>query len=156
MEEFLIASNKPWLIVRLCKVFDINYQDGTLITNWLDSLRAGKLILCADDQFIAPTYIADLCKAIEHLINKGKTGIYHSCSPEILSRFAMGLKIAQYFQADQSLIHKCSIFDFKFTEPRSCHNTLNPTKLIADLNFNFSTMESCFKKISTKYEQHIT
>jgi dTDP-4-dehydrorhamnose reductase len=156
VEEFLIASNKPWLIVRLCKVFDVNYQDHTLVTNWLDSLRGGNLIKCATDQFIAPTYITDLCRAIESLICTGKTGVYHACSPEIFSRFDLGLKVAQYFQIDQKKVEKCSIFDFNFIEPRSSQNTLNPHKFISELDFNFSTMESCLEKISANYEHHIT
>ena len=86
----------------------------------------------------------------------GKTGVYHACSPEIFSRFDLGLKVAQYFQIDQKKVEKCSIFDFNFIEPRSSQNTLNPHKFISELDFNFSTMESCFEKISANYEHHIT
>ena len=153
VEEFLIASNNPWLIVRLCKVFDVNYQDRTLITSWLDLLRAGNPIKCAEDQFIAPTYIADVCKAIGGLVCAGKTGIYHACSPETFSRFDLGIKVAQYFQAGLKAVEKCSIVDFNFVEPRPRYSTLNPKKLITELGFNFSTMKSCFEKISTNYEQ---
>ena len=153
VEEYLIASNKPWLIVRLCKVFDIFYQDHTLVTSWLDSLQTGNSIKCADDQFIAPTYVADICKAIEGLVRANKKGIYHICSPEIFSRYDLGVKIAQYFQIDQKAIEKCSISDFNFIEPRSFHNTLNPKKLMVELCFNFSTMDSCLEKISNNYKQ---
>jgi dTDP-4-dehydrorhamnose reductase len=153
VEKFLIASNKPWLIIRLCKVFDVGFKDRTLLTNWLDSLRAGQSIKCASDQLISPTYILDVCKAIENIITKGKTGIYHACSPEIFSRFDLGLKVAKYFQIDPKKVGRCSIFDFSFIEPRSCHSTLSPKKLTTDLGFNFSTMVTCFEKISINYEQ---
>jgi len=152
VEKFLIDSKKPWLIVRLCKVFDVKYKDCTLITSWLDSLREGKTIKCADDQFISPTYIVDLCKAIESLIRIGKTGVYHACSPQIFSRFELGIKVAQFFQIDQEAVEKCSISDFSFIEPRSSFSTLNPQKLISELDFNFSTMENCFDKILYNYE----
>jgi dTDP-4-dehydrorhamnose reductase len=153
VEDFLISSSKPWLIVRLCKIFDIIYQDHTLITGWMDKLQAGKSIKCADDQFIAPTFVTDICKAIEGLIIAGKTGIFHVSSPEIYSRFELGVKVAQYFQIDQKAIEKCSIFDFNFIEPRSCHNTLNAKKLMDEISFNFSTLESSLEKISNNYKQ---
>jgi dTDP-4-dehydrorhamnose reductase len=154
VEEFLIASNKPWLIIRLCKVFDINLKDHTLLTSWLDSLQGGTSIKCASDQYISPTYVLDLCKAVEGLINMGKTGIYHACSPETFSRYDLGLKVAQYFQIDQKKVEKCSIADFSFIEPRSSYNTMNPEKLISELDFQFSTMDTCLEQISSKYEQH--
>lgn len=152
VEKFLIESNKPWLIVRLCKVFDVKYEDNTLITSWLDSLRVGDSIKCANDQFISPTYVVDVCKSIESLIDGGKTGIYHVCSPETFSRFSLGIKVAKYFQIDQNKVKKCSISDFNFIEPRSMYNTLNPQKLIFELNTSFCSMESCLENIFSNYK----
>ena len=153
VEEFLSASNNPWLIIRLCKVFDVDFKGRTLVTDWLDSLQAGHSIKCASDQHISPTYVLDICKAIERIITTGKAGMYHVCSPEIFSRFDLGLKVVKYFQIDPQKVERCSIFDFSFIEPRPCHSTLSPKKLTAELGFNFSTMTSCFEKIAFNYDQ---
>ena len=64
IEDFLINGNNKFLIIRLAKIFGTEKDDGTLLTSWLNQLKGGEEIFCAEDQFFCPTHIDDLVKAL--------------------------------------------------------------------------------------------
>ena len=152
IENYLKFSKSESVIIRLTKVFDVNFQGRTLITSWLDSLLAEEEILCASDQFISPTYVADVCRAIELLIKNKRGGVYHVCSPITLSRYDLGLKVSNYFGFKKERVRKCSILDFKFSEPRSSYSTLSVKKIQEEYNFTATPFEKSLELIKLNYK----
>ena len=152
-ENYLRASRKPWMVLRLSKVFDVEYGDGTLITSCLDSLLSGRFIRSATDQFVAPVWVDDVCRAIDLLINKNMHGIFHISSPQVISRFELSVEIAKYFGLDPSLIQACRISDLNFIESRASHYNMNSNKL-RSLGFKYTVLEKSFQAISKNYSIH--
>ena len=152
-ENQLRASQNPWLILRLSKVYDVEYQDKTLITSCLDSLLSGQSIRRATDQFIAPVYVGDVCRAIDFLIQEKKRGVFHISSPQVISRYELSSRIAKYFELDPALVQACRISDFKFIEPRALHYNIDSSKL-QSLGFEYTSLEKLFQVISQKYSGH--
>jgi dTDP-4-dehydrorhamnose reductase len=151
-ENQLRAGQKPWLILRLSKVYDVGYQDKTLITSCLDTLLSGQSIRGATDQFIAPIYVGDLCRVVNFLMQEKKRGIFHISLPQAISRKKLSTRIAEYFELDPGLVEACRISDFKFIESRGLHYHLNSNKL-QSLGFEYTSIEKSFEFIEMNYRK---
>jgi len=153
VENYLRKHNsRSWMVLRMSKVFDVHYQDGTLLTNWLDSLLLNNEIKCAYDQYISPTYVSDICFVIVNLINSDKNGIYNVCSPIRITRFDLAKLLAKYMELNSNLLRKCSILNMNFIEPRNLNCTLNANKIAYELGFKFSPIEKCLGLIHENYK----
>ena len=151
-ENYLRASENPWLIFRLSKIYDVEYRDDTLITSCLDSLLSGKPVRGATDQFIAPVYVGDVCRAVDFLIQGKKRGLFHISSPQVVSRYELCASIADYFGLDSSLVHPCRFSDFNFIESRAAHYHLCSRKL-QSLSFKYVSLEKAFEIIKANYKK---
>ncbi|MBN1850748.1 MAG: sugar nucleotide-binding protein [Deltaproteobacteria bacterium] len=152
VEDYLLKSGRPFLILRLCKVIGVEYQDGTLLTGFLDRLRSGKEIICARDQYLSFTYVGDLIRALQMLITSKSYGIFHISSIEIFSRLELAVQVAYFFQLDQKYIIPCFMEELDFSEPRPQHNSLDSTRIIGMFGFSFSNLQNCLSMIKTNYE----
>jgi len=152
-ENYLRTGQKSWLVLRLSKVYGVGYRDKTLITSCFDSLLSGQSIRSATDQFVAPVWVNDVCRAIDLLIQKKKQGVFHISSPQVISRYELSSRIAKYFELDSGLVKACRISDFKFIEPRALHYNMNSSKL-QSLGFEYTSLEKSFQAISQNYSGH--
>jgi dTDP-4-dehydrorhamnose reductase len=104
-ENAIRISGIPHAIVRTIALFGhgIDVRDNYAL--WvLKNLRERKLIHCASDMISNPTYVGDLSFAITKIFELGRTGLYHVCGPERLSRFEFAQKIAAAFALEGSFI----------------------------------------------------
>ena len=107
-EHLVQASAGRWAIARTVLVYGVAHESGrTNSVLWVrDSLRAGKHIKVVDDQWRTPTLAEDLAQGCWLLARQSAQGIYHISSDELLTPYAMALRVADYFGLDQSLIEK--------------------------------------------------
>ncbi|WP_046247158.1 SDR family oxidoreductase [Hymenobacter terrenus] len=113
-ERLVQASAGPWAIARTVLVYGVAHEYGrTNLVLWVrDSLRAGKPIKVVADQWRTPTLAEDLAQGCWLLARQSAQGIYHISSDELLTPYAMALRVADYFSLDKALIEKvdASIF----------------------------------------------
>jgi len=105
--EYITRSLKvPWVIVRTILVYGItpSMNRSNLVTWVRDSLTNQKPIRVVDDQFRMPTLVNDLADGIVRIIERNKTGIYHLSGPEMISVLDFALRVARFFDLDQTLI----------------------------------------------------
>jgi len=116
-ERLVQASAGPWAIARTVLVYGVAHEYGrTNIVLWVrDSLRAGKTIKVVDDQWRTPTLAEDLAQGCWLLARQAAHGIYNISSDELLTPYAMALRVADYFSLDKSLIEKAD--GSTFTQP---------------------------------------
>lgn len=107
-EHLVQASPGHWAIARTVLVYGVAHEYGrTNIVLWVrDSLRAGKPIKVVADQWRTPTLAEDLAQGCWLLVRQSAQGIYHISSDELLTPYAMALRVADYFGLDKSLIEK--------------------------------------------------
>ena len=113
--ELLVqASVGPWAIARTVLVYGVAHEYGrTNLVLWVrDSLRAGKSIKVVDDQWRTPTLAEDLAQGCWLLARHSGHGIYHISSDELLTPYAMALRVADYFHLDKRLIEKVNASTF--------------------------------------------
>lgn len=107
-ERLVQASAGRWAIARTVLVYGVAHEYGrTNIVLWVrDSLRAGKTIKVVDDQWRTPTLAEDLAQGCWLLAQQAAQGIFNISSDELLTPYAMALRVADYFALDKSLIEK--------------------------------------------------
>ena len=107
-EHLVQASPGRWAIARTVLVYGVAHEYGrTNIVLWVrDSLRAGKSIKVVADQWRTPTLAEDLAQGCWLLARQSAQGIYHISSDELLTPYAMALRVADHFGLDKSLIEK--------------------------------------------------
>lgn len=146
VEDFLSTQNKPFLIVRMTKIYSIGSDDTSPIKQMLDALASGRAVRCAVDQAIVPTWVGDVVKCIELLLKLGKTGIYHLASQVCYTRFTLG-RLLSGAVGRGDLLAPCSIGDFPFAEPRPKDNSLNADKVAAEIGINFVKLEDILPEV---------
>jgi dTDP-4-dehydrorhamnose reductase len=107
-ERTVQASPGPWAIARTVLVYGVAHQYGrTNLVTWVrDSLRAGQPIKVVDDQWRTPTLAEDLAQGCWLLARQRAQGIYHLSGDEMLTPYAMALRVAAYFGLDSTLIER--------------------------------------------------
>jgi len=137
VEDYLFDSNKPFLIVRLTKLYSRDHKDTSFIQEIKTKLASGQIVSAAYDQFVNMIEVKEAASVITLLLQQKHSGVFHIAGSETLTRYAIACRIATPINAlDQ--IKKCSIEDFNFKEPRPKNNTLNTDKIRKELNIEFS------------------
>jgi dTDP-4-dehydrorhamnose reductase len=90
------------LIIRTNGVYGWETQAKNFVCRLIDTLRAGRRMRVASDQFGSPTYAPDLAKTVLQLT--GSSGIFHVAGSEQMSRFEFAREAARVFDLDENLI----------------------------------------------------
>lgn len=77
----------------------------------IKALRAGKQLTLFRDVFYTPILIETLVHAVHELFDLKASGIYHVVGDERISKFDFGIKVAEEFRLDSSLIRPGLITD---------------------------------------------
>lgn len=94
-----------------------------------NNLTAGKPINGFTDMFFSPLYVGHLAEALLEMLQKHLSGIYHVYSPESLSKYDFGLRLAREFGLNASLIRPISALDSDLPTRRSLNLSMNTDKL---------------------------
>ena len=104
-ETILRKSEANHLIIRSNVLYGTGKNVRKNFVTWLvDSLRSGKEVRIADDQYCNPTYAANLAEAAIEATENGISGILHIAGRDYLSRYDMALGVAGFFDSDTGLI----------------------------------------------------
>ena len=101
-----------------------------------ESLEQNKNISVVNDQFRTPTYVVDVCSAIQTILSNNKTGIYNLAGSEILTPYQMAVIVAKQLNLNENLIKPVTENDFKEPVKRAKRSIANIDKAKLDLGFN--------------------
>lgn len=128
-EQEVLRENPGALVLR------VNFYgfslSGTrsLAEFFLENLTTGKMVNGFVDAMFCPLYVMDLVDMIFQMIDKKLSGLYHVVSPESLSKYTFGLRIADKFGLDKELIQPISVHESGLSAKRSPRLTLSIEKL---------------------------
>ncbi|SFQ18861.1 SDR family oxidoreductase [Hymenobacter arizonensis] len=136
-ERLVQASAGRWAIARTVLVYGVAHEYGrTNIVVWVrDSLRAGKPIKVVDDQWRTPTLAEDLAQGCWLLARHSAQGIYHLSSDEMLTPYAMALRVADHFGLDKGLIERVTASTFSQPARRPARTGFVIDKARRDLGY---------------------
>jgi dTDP-4-dehydrorhamnose reductase len=109
----------PYSIVRTIVLYGNGIQVKNNFPLWvINSLRSGQRIRCVDDQISNPTHVSDLAQAIVKIFELDRTGLYHVCGRETVSRYDFALQTSEVFGLDSALIERIKTSQLAQPAPR--------------------------------------
>ncbi len=148
-----ICSAGNYLIVRLSKVFSLIKGDGTFFDEMASILRRGGVVRAAADQKISPTLVSDLVEVVAELQCSGATGTVHVSAPEVWSRYALALALAQRMKVDPARVEKISLDDLRESYKRPKDPSMNTDKLNNLVNRTFTPIRQCIAEVAANWEE---
>lgn len=110
-EQAVAEALPSALIIRTC-FYGWNVQPKLSLAEWfLQHLRSGQPCPGFADVVSAPLLANDLAAAILELLDHDHRGTYHLASPECISKFEFGRRVAATFDLDEALIRPVSVED---------------------------------------------
>jgi dTDP-4-dehydrorhamnose reductase len=102
-----------WSIVRTVLVYgETNGGRDNILTMAVKTLKKGAPIKIVNDQVRTPTYVGDLCKGINLVIEKRAHGIFHISGKNVLTPYQMVIAAAKFLGLDEQLVTPVTEKDF--------------------------------------------
>ena len=120
-EELVMDSGLPFTIIRPVFIYGKLWEGmRPSFLHWVkQNLEQGKKIKVVTDQVRTPTYVEDICRGIETVVQKKITGKYHLAGKDSLSPYQMALTVAEVLRLNQSLIEPVTADTFPETVIRA-------------------------------------
>jgi len=127
-EKFVRKLSDNHIIVRT-NIFGWNRVKGLSFAEWVyDSLKKKEPINMFTDVMFSPLTTNTLSVLIDKMLPTDFTGILNLGSSDSLSKYDFGMRVAQLFGFDKSLITPTSVDTFDFKAKRPKNMSLNTSK----------------------------
>jgi dTDP-4-dehydrorhamnose reductase len=104
--------------------------------HWVkNNLEQHKPIKVVSDQLRTPTYVQDICKGIQTIIDNEVTGTFHFAGNQIISPYEMAVTTARVLGLDTSLIEKVTADTFPEPVKRAKRSGLKIEKAQRELGY---------------------
>lgn len=97
VENHILGSSNPSVILRIGKAFGTKLDDKTLFTNIFNWFQEGTAISFIKDQIITPVYVHDLASFVYDIYIRKYTGVFHVASLQPTTRFDIANSIKDHF-----------------------------------------------------------
>lgn len=143
-ERLVIDSSKRNAVCRVAVLYGWNRLSAKdNFGSWIiRSVRAGKEIRLFEDQFVTATYAPHCAKVLMEVSERGLRGVYHTSGPDCLSRYQMGLIIADVFALDRSLLKPSKMAEAKFLAKRAENSCLDVENIEAQLDMSMMSFKA--------------
>jgi len=148
IEDFLLGRGGLFIIARLGKLYSLREQDKTLLTTVASNLRKGRELRLATDQVFSPSYVSDICQALDLLMQKRFLGCYNICSGEAISRFELGVLVRARLGIKTGRLVPCSLTEFNFGDNRPLNTSMSNKRFIQATGFRFATLEESLERLN--------
>jgi dTDP-4-dehydrorhamnose reductase len=139
------------IVLRIEMPYGVNLSKNknVFFESVLRSFKQNKPVNAATDQIISPTFVEDVPRVINALVENNQSGTFHLASKEKLSRYEFVEKMADVFGFSRGGINPTSLDYFKFIAKRPKKTSLNIDKISKIVNIDY--LEENFRKIKNAY-----
>jgi dTDP-4-dehydrorhamnose reductase len=123
----------------------------SLAEQFLKRLMAGDSMPGHTDRIFSPLLANDLAQIILEMLAKDLHGLFHAESPDSLSKYDFGVKLASRFGFDSSLIHPVNFMQAGLEAARAPNLSLHSGKLVTALNHKLPGID---ESIEAFYQLH--
>jgi dTDP-4-dehydrorhamnose reductase len=150
-ERVVMDSSKHNAVCRVAVLYGWNrlsIKDN--FASWvIRSVRAGKEIRLFEDQFVTATYAPHCAKVLMEVSQRGLNGIFHTSGPDCLSRYQMGMIIAEVFGLDKGLMKPSKMANANFLAKRTENSCLNVENIEAQLDMAMMSFRAGIEDMKT-------
>jgi dTDP-4-dehydrorhamnose reductase len=134
-ENALITSGIDFAIVRTMIIYGSGKNLRPNFAIWLINMLTEKnTVRIVDDQFGMPTMVDDLGWALVKMVDLNKSGLYHICGSEYLSRYEFAVKLAEVYELNENLIMPIKTSDLNQSAERPMNSSFIQLKAETDLD----------------------
>jgi len=150
-EKIVDESGLPYLIIRPAYPYRSPFPEKKdLVQAMLMRLRNNEPVAAVTNHIMSPTFVDDLAEALNILIEKNATGLYHTTGGQPISPYDLALLIARIFSLDESLVQKATREEFfAGRAPRPFNLALNNAK-IEKLGVKMKTVEEGLEELRSQ------
>jgi len=120
---------------------------------FFNNLKSGNPIQGFSDTFFSPLYVEDLGEILLEMLSEKLTGIFHVTSPQSMSKYEFGLRMASRFGFDPDLIKPIQVRAVDRGASRSLNLTLKPDKIQAALGHSLPTVDEGIDRLYQRYQE---
>lgn len=149
-EEVVKNSGASYTIIRLSYPYRANYDvKPDLVKKIRAGLESGKLYPQFSDTLITPTWIDDIARAFDRIIEVRPAGILHIVGSGSLSPYNLAQKVAQAYGFDPNLVKEGSLTEYLKTAARPFARSvaMSNAKASATLGLHFATVDEGLAEI---------
>jgi dTDP-4-dehydrorhamnose reductase len=151
-EKIVQKASTPWIIVRLAYPYRSHFEKKDFVRTLIDKLEKGESLQMVTDHIMTPTFIDDAAYALDTLIRKNSTGIFHVVGSEFISPYEAAFKIAKAFNFSQINIGKTTRLKFfRNRAQRPFHLAIKNDK-IQRLGVKMRTFEDGLEEVKAQLE----
>jgi dTDP-4-dehydrorhamnose reductase len=150
-EKAVLTAN-PQAIVARVNLFGWSLSGNRSLAEWFfNNLSAGNSIMGFTDVYFCPLFVIDLAKFLLRLLERGSRGLYHVVSSECSSKYDFGVRLAQLFDFDATLIKPGLVSQSGLRAARSPNLTLKSDKLSEELGESTPDLKSGLEHFYAQY-----
>lgn len=129
-EQQIIAHSANYAIARVAIVYGnaLPGQHGNIFQLAANRLRSGETLRVVSDQWRTPTFVGDVSRGTELLIDHSSNGIFHIAGKECLTIADIAFRVADHLKLDHSLIHPVTTQEMGEATPRPMFSGLSIEK----------------------------
>lgn len=153
-EQSVRESSPNHLIVRPSVIYGSARSSGKVnFALWvLESLKEGRQISVATDQFVSPTLNTSLAEMILECLEKRLTGTLHLAGATRLSRFDFASELCRAWSLDKSLIRPVLMKEMKWQAQRPRDSSLDVSKATGVLKNSPLTVSQSLDVLKRQFE----
>lgn len=161
-ERLVLDASPLNLVTRVSVVFGWrgNSTRDNLVLKILRRLRAGKEVELFNDQWNSPTYAPGCASLMLDLLSRDRglmemfegddRSIFHLSGKDCLTRYELGLRVAEIFDLDSSLIRSIGLEEADLVGPRPRMSCLSVAKVEAKLNTRIASLNEALEDMRSK------
>ena len=123
----------------------------------VSSLKAGKQITAADDQFCNQIFAGQLSKYIMEMVDSGMEGLFHLSTKDSSSRYGFAMQVCDIFGLDKALVKRAKLADlvsmFKWKAKRPQNTSFEVGKL--GKTFKLPTIKTSLEAYKKEMENNL-
>ena len=156
-EQLVMKSELPYLILRTDQPYCWNesWQHTNSILRVINTLQSGTILKEIKDWYNSPTYVPDLVRVTEKLIEHDFIEIFHVVGSDFISRYDMALKVTEVFNLDKNRIKPITSDTLNLTAKRVNVN-LNNNKVFQKTGIRMSDIKNGLIKMLEEKSQSTT
>lgn len=152
--ELAVAEADPTAIIARVNLFGWSLTGNrSLAEFFFNNLSLRKQVMGFTDVFFCPLLANDLADIFVRMLERNLSGLYHVVGSESLSKYDFGLRLAQRFNLDGSLINPTSVTRSGLKAIRSPNLTLRSDKLVHALGESLPKLSTGLDKLYALYQQ---
>lgn len=130
-ERLVTSLGDYGLIVRIANPYRVEkFTKPDFVHKIIERLTTHQEVVAVQDQIFVPTFIDDIAQALNVLVHKNASGVYHVVGSQAISPFAAAQKIASVFGFPLSLVTPTTFVEyFAGRAPRPFHAHLKNDKI---------------------------